>query len=67
MTDDECAPLSVLFARTGCDRPVVVSCWKISQEELDEIRRTKRIWLVVYGETMPPIAVAGTKPFSEVK
>ena len=62
MTDDECTPLSVL--RMNCQiGPVVFSCWKFNAEELEEIIKTKRVWLGVLGTTMPPVIVSGTKPF----
>lgn len=69
MTDDECGPLAVWrghqqLSSDPRDRiPVVVSCWKPTQEELDEIIRTKRVWLFIYGETMPPAAIGGLDPF----
>jgi len=41
---------------------VVVSCWKVTAEELAEIQRTGRVWLMVWGVTMPPVALCGVKP-----
>ena len=64
MTVEQCAPLSVLrgvFAEVGL--PAVISCWKLTKEELDEINRTGRVWLTVYGLTMPPVALTIAKPF----
>jgi hypothetical protein len=63
MTDDECVPLAVAKCLMG-DDPVVVSCWKISKEEIEEFARTGRIWLVVLGETMPPVILTATKPMT---
>ncbi len=65
MTDDECTALSVLQARDTSGRPVVISCWKVTREELEEIRRTGRVWLIVPGDIMPPVALSGTRPFVE--
>ena len=42
--------------------PVVVSCWKMTAEELAEINRTGRVWLVVWGVTQPPVSLCGEKP-----
>lgn len=42
--------------------PVTISCWKLSAEELEEVVRTKRIWVVVLGMTTFPIHVQGDKP-----
>ena len=63
-TGDDVEALSVLHARMETsETPVVVSCWKLTAEELAEVNRTGRVWLVVMGETMPPAFVKGTKPF----
>jgi len=45
--------------------PVVLSCWKLTQEELDEINKTKRVWLHVMGESMPPVWLSGKDPFED--
>jgi hypothetical protein len=63
MGHDECTCLSVLRTETESGTPVVVSCWKLTHEELEEVCRTGRVWLTVVGETMPPVAVDVTQPF----
>jgi hypothetical protein len=63
MTDEECVPLSVLQTETEDGHPVTVSCWKLTEEELQEINRTGRVWLMVCGDSIPPVAVCGQKPF----
>lgn len=60
MTDDQCSPLSVCHIMTQSG-PAVLSCWKLTGDELEEIIRTKRIWLLVMGRTMPPVCVDGNK------
>jgi len=66
-TPEECAPLSVyrgpLQVEGGAVVPVVVSCWKPDAQELAEINRTGRVWLIVWGATMQPAALAGVNPF----
>ena len=42
--------------------PVVLSCWKLTQRELDEINKTKRVWLHVQGESMQPVWLSGSLP-----
>lgn len=64
MTFDECDPLSVLLSRQPDGMPVVISCWKLTAQELEEINRTGRVWLGIIGGTMPPAWISGTKPFS---
>lgn len=63
MTHEQCDPLSVYVGRNVENLPVVVSCWKCTPEELAEINRTGRVWLIVHGVTMPPVSVCGEKPF----
>jgi hypothetical protein len=66
MTVEECVPLCVWRGDIDNGIPVVISCWKPTQAELDEIQRTGRVWLMVWGHTMPPVAISGDYPFGEV-
>lgn len=63
MTADECEPLSVWRGDDDAGNPVVISCWKPTTEEWKEMQRTGRIWIIVHGRTMPPIAPVGVSPF----
>ncbi|HVR06913.1 MAG TPA: hypothetical protein VMW75_02600 [Thermoanaerobaculia bacterium] len=63
LTADQCEPLSVLGTVTSDGVPVIISCWKPTRAELQEIERTGRVWLMVYGIGMPPVALCGVKPF----
>lgn len=62
MTDEQCAPLSILRSKTEDNVPYIISCWKLTEEELNEIIKTKRVWLLVAGHSMPPVSVEGVKP-----
>lgn len=62
MSPDECEALSVRHG-TMDGKPVVISCWKLTAEELAEVNRTGRVWLGVLGTTMPPVFLDGLKPF----
>jgi hypothetical protein len=64
MTDEECAPLCVRREVLADTYPVVMSCWKLTEEEFQELLKTKRVWLTVYGVTMPPVALTTVKPFA---
>lgn len=63
MSADECEPLSVWRGELESGVPVVISCWKITAEELEEIKRTGRVWLMVMGTTMPPVYLKGVSPW----
>lgn len=65
MTHEQCTSLSVLRGTLEDGQSVVLSCWKCTPEELAEINRTGRVWLLVYGTTMPPVIVAGKKPIKD--
>lgn len=47
--------------------PCVISCWKPTKEEMAEIQRTGRIWLVILGSTMPPVNPQAFSPFEQTK
>ena len=66
-TDQEVYSLSVFRGPNSAGVPVVISCWKPTKEELAEINRTGRVWLVVQGETMPPVHLDGISPFKPVE
>jgi hypothetical protein len=51
MSEDECSPLPVFTDGKQC-----ISCWELSPEEIEKVKRTGRIWLsVVSGQTQPPV------------
>lgn len=60
---EECEPLSVFQGFMSEGSPVTISCWKMSAEELEEIQRTGRVWLLIWRHVMPPAALRGTTPF----
>lgn len=62
MTEDECDPLSIAHVEAnGIEQ--VVSCWKLTADELAEVNRTGRVWLGICGVTMPPAWISGVSPF----
>ena len=65
MTHEECDPLSIRVARDIVPNvTTMTSCWKMTQEELDEINKTGRVWITICGCSHPPIMVNGIKPFN---
>lgn len=64
MTEDEVQSLAIVRVYDHTNQtPVVISCWKLTKEELEEVNRTGRVWLGVCGVTMPPVWITGQKPF----
>lgn len=47
-------------------QPNVISKWQLTPEELEEIRRTGVVWFGCWGDTHPPMWIAGTSPFIRV-
>lgn len=40
----------------------LVSCWRLSPEEIEEVNRTGMVWLSVWGDrTQPPVLVTAFK------
>lgn len=62
--DIECIP--VYAGRLEDGAPVIISCWKVTAEELREIQRTGRVWLMVLGVAMQPVIISGKNPFEDV-
>lgn len=60
VSEDECSSLAVFV-----DGKHVVSCWKLTREELEEVNRTGRVWLTIWGRTMPPACVQVASPFKQ--
>jgi hypothetical protein len=66
VSDEDCTPLSVFQGiaqlPSGDACPICISCWKLTKEELEQIKTTGRVWLWVYGGGMPPVALTTDKP-----
>jgi len=43
--------------------PHVISRWRLSREELEEVLRTGVVWFHCWGQTHPPISISGHTPF----
>lgn len=58
--DKECCDLPVF-----CSDEYVISKWKFTTAEIDEIRETGCVWLWVHTRagTHPPVSVSGKYPF----
>jgi hypothetical protein len=64
-TYDEYEALSVYRGPDKTGQQLVISCWKPTKEELDEINKTGRVWLIIWGNTMQPSCLSGITPFKE--
>lgn len=55
MSQEECYDL-----QSFSDGQQVISCWRLSAEELAEVAKTGVVWLSIMGRTLPPVSVSGT-------
>lgn len=60
---DQCEPLSVWQGKLLSGFEAVISCWKPTKEEIEQLQKTGRIWLIVYGKKMPPVSLQTVSPF----
>lgn len=60
---DQCQTISVLATLNPQGVPIVISCWKLTAEELAEINKTGRVWLTCMSG-MIPCYLTVEKPFS---
>jgi hypothetical protein len=65
MSRDECEALSTWTGTDPQQNPVIISCWKPTKEELEEINRTGRIWCYHWGNFLQPHSLGGHNPFIE--
>lgn len=62
---EDCEALSVWKGEYPDGTPVVISCWRPTVGELEELQKTGRIWLHVWGHTMPPVHLGTDHPFTK--
>lgn len=58
--EEEVVPLPIFH-----DGEWTVSCWEVTDAEIEEISKTKRVWLAVQGKTHPPLSIMGLSPLKE--
>jgi hypothetical protein len=58
-------PLSAYVGDMSDGTPVIISCHKMSAEELAEVNRTGRVWLLVMGRRMPCVALDAFNPWTK--
>lgn len=43
----------------------ITSCWELTDEEIEIIKSTKRVWMRVVGAMIPPMLLQVEMPFQE--
>jgi len=67
MSYEECEALSVFVGPDQTGQTVVISCWKPTKEELEEINKTGRVWCWHFGDMLQPHVLDGHNPFKVEK
>lgn len=63
MSDEECGMLPIFTNGQEC-----ISCWQLSDEEIEKLKETKCIWLgLIAGGTQPPAFLTVETPFVGIK
>lgn len=64
---------NVTYVAEGCnDLPAykgetqIISCWQLTEQDLETIKETGVIWFSVAGQSQPPIWLGTEKPFERV-
>lgn len=42
---------------------LIVSCWQLSDDEVAELWETRKLWVVIEGDTHAPLAPSAAYPF----
>ncbi len=64
-TDEQCMSLPVFKGTDTEGTPCIISCWRLSKEDLEDIQRTGVVWLNIIGHGMPPVSVFTENPFQQ--
>ena len=62
MTDEQCMSLPVWMGHDTNGFPVIISKWKLSKEDIEDINRTGEIWLSIFSTGMPAVALQTESP-----
>ncbi len=60
---DDIGVLSMSFGYAG---PVLVSCWRVSWRDLIRMLWARRLWLVVKGDSFPPLFIETDKKYAGI-
>lgn len=63
---EDCQDLPI-FEGTCEGKPVKISLWEFTDEEVAELVKTKQLWVYIFANHVVPIGFATSYPFQEVK
>lgn len=62
--DNDCMELPVYKGKSPRGETFYISCWKLTKPELEELLKTGKVYVFVYGGGHPPIAISAEDPFT---
>lgn len=63
MPEEDCGDLKVFRGVDEKGYPIIISHWKPTPEEIEDIKNGKGIYLNIYGKGMPPVSLQTAYPF----
>ena len=63
MSHDQCQSASAFVGQQTDGQPVIITCWKITANELEEFNKTGRIWCTHVGTGIQPHVLHTESPF----
>lgn len=63
-TEDECCDVHAYRGEAADKHPVIITAWKPTPEELVRLNLGEPIYLCVWGQGMPPVALTLDNPFT---
>lgn len=64
MTEDDVRSVTAFHALDEEGHHIIVTCWRVTPVEIEEIRRTGRIWMTQMG-IMAPTILAANPPWQD--
>lgn len=64
MSVDECEPLNVWEGHDKSGQAVIISCWKLTTDEVQTLLAGGRLWVFHYGSFLQPHALTTKTPFN---
>lgn len=61
----DCFDLSGTKYKYDDGTPAIETCWELSDEELEKVIKTKKIYVQQEGETLPPMALSANSVLAD--
>lgn len=63
MPDEHCMPISAFKGTDENGYPVIITKWQLNYEDIEYIKNTGELWLVIVGTNFPPLTITTETPF----